>query len=110
MGRGKGRNWVLVAKYSLEFLPAAQQELVQATNWYEKQRHGLGSRFMVAVEATLEAIKRTPMLFTVVDNNVRRARIKRFPYGIFFEFNEERIVIAAIYHARRDPIKVEKRF
>jgi plasmid stabilization system protein ParE len=99
-----------VSKYSLEFLPAAQEELVQAIEWYEKQRQGLGSRFMVAVEATLEAIKRTPMLFTVVNKNVRRARIKRFPFGIFFEFSEERIVVAAIYHARRDPIKVHKRF
>lgn len=99
-----------MVRYKIEFLPLAQEELIQAIDWYEKQRHGLGARFIVAVEATIEAIKRTPMLFTVVHKNIRRARIKRFPYGIFFEFDEELVIIAAIYHAKRSPGGMMKRF
>lgn len=99
-----------MTKYTLEILPLAEEELAHAANWYEEQRQGLGSRFVLAVEAKFEAIRRTPMLFSVVHKNVRRARIKGFPYGIFFEFDDSRIIIAAIYHARRDPIKMLKRF
>ena len=96
-------------KYILKFLPLAEEELSQTALWYEEQRKGLGSRFMTAVEAVIESVKRTPMLFTTVHKNIRRARIKRFPYGVFFEIDGNQVIVSAIYHARRDPRKLRNR-
>lgn len=99
----------MTAKYQLNFLPLAEEELYQAVVWYEEQRKGLGSRFATAVEAALESVKRTPMLFPKVYQGIRRARVKRFPYGIFFELDGQQIIVSAVYHARRDPRKVRHR-
>lgn len=100
----------MTAKYTLNFLPIAEEELSQAAAWYEEQRKGLGSHFLTAVEATLESVKRTPMLFSHVHRSIQRARVKRFPYGIFFELDGTRIIILAIYHGRRDPRKLRNRY
>jgi plasmid stabilization system protein ParE len=50
-----------------------------------------------------EAIERTPFQFPLVYKNVRRALTRRFPYQIFFVAEEERVVVLAVFHARRDP-------
>ena len=39
--------------------PAAESELSEAYRWYEAQRQGLGSEFLVSVEAALALIQRT---------------------------------------------------
>lgn len=97
-------------KYRIEILPVAEGELVSAAKWYDQQRHGLGARFLLAVEARFESFRRTPMLFNIVYKNVRRARLRGFPYGIFFEVHEDRVVVLAVYHARRNPDQILKRF
>lgn len=92
-----------MSKYQITFLPLAEEELASAALWYEEQRKGLGSQFLTAVEASIEAVKRTPMLFAIVHQDIRRARVKRFPYGIFFTHDEHEVVIVSVFHARRKP-------
>ena len=95
-------------KYALKLLPSAERDLSEVFSWYEEQRRGLGSRFFLAVEAAMESIKRTPLLFPIVHRTVRRARVKRFPYGVYFEVAEGEIVVIRIYHARRDPRRMKR--
>jgi plasmid stabilization system protein ParE len=87
----------------IEFLPEARDELDDAYQWYEDRRDGLGEQFVLAVEATVGRIQRLPESHTVVHRDVRRALVERFPYGVFFTIEPERIVIIAVFHARRDP-------
>ena len=53
--------------------------------WYDNVRPTLGERIALAVEATVEAIAEHPLQFPVVYRGRRRAGVRRFPYGIFFE-------------------------
>jgi plasmid stabilization system protein ParE len=57
----------------------------------------------LAVEATVEAIAEHPSQFPVVYRGWRRAGVRRFPYGVFFEVQEHRIVVIACFHSRRNP-------
>jgi len=54
-------------------------------------------------EATVDAIAQRPLQFSVVHRGGRRAGVRRFPYGIFFEVQETRIVVIACFHSKRDP-------
>lgn len=45
-----------------------------------------------------------------VRSDVRRAVLQRFPYSIYFIVEDERIVVLAIFHARRAPNQLEDRF
>jgi plasmid stabilization system protein ParE len=63
----------------------------------------VGERFALAVEATVEALAEYPLQFPLVYRSRRRAGVRRFPYGIFFEVQDNRIVVIACFHGRRDP-------
>ncbi len=85
------------------WLPDADAELKEARAWYDDIRPDLGERFARAVAATVEAIAEHPSQFPAVYRGRRRAGVWRFPYGIFFEIQEQRIVVIACFHAKRDP-------
>jgi plasmid stabilization system protein ParE len=81
----------------------ANEDLLEARAWYDNIRPLLGERFALAVEATVRAIVQHPLQFPVIYRGRRRAGVRRFPYGIFFEVQERRIVIIACFHGRRNP-------
>jgi plasmid stabilization system protein ParE len=89
--------------------PDANEDLLDARGWYDNIRPELGERFALAVEATLAAIAERPLQFAVVYRNRRRAGVRRFPYGIFFELQEHRIVVIACFHGRRNPRRWQSR-
>ena len=91
------------------WLPEANEDLLEARAWYDNIRRELGDRFALAVEAAVEAITENPMQFPVVYRNRRRAGVRRFPYGIFFEIQEQRIVVVACFHGRRNPRRWQRR-
>ncbi len=83
--------------------PAAEAEITEAFRWYEDKSEGLGSEFMRALDATLSAIQRNPTSYAVIHQSVRRAMLRRFPYGIFYLTESERIIVLACFHASRAP-------
>lgn len=83
--------------------PEAEAEMEEAFRWYEQRNKGLGDDFLLCVEESLIKIQRTPEAYPVVHRKIRRALIRRFPYGIFYLLNEEKIIVLAVFHALRDP-------
>lgn len=57
----------------------ADLEFLEATLWYETEREGLGFEFDEEVHATLGRVAQSPKHFPVIDGEVRRAVIDRFP-------------------------------
>ncbi len=91
--------------YKLILWQDAEKDLAQAYKWYNENVPGLGSDFLAVVERALESIQDNPLRFPVIYRNVRRALVKRFPFGIFFVTEEERVVVLAVMHTARDPAK-----
>lgn len=87
----------------------ADRDLQDAFKWYEQEQKGLGTRLLVSVDAVLEEIRRHPFRHAEVQPGVRRALVKRFPYGIFYSIEPNRIVVFAIMHARRNPAQWQRR-
>jgi plasmid stabilization system protein ParE len=93
----------------LVLAPEVDQDIAEAFAWYEDQRSGLGEEFLASVEAALEAIRRGPELHGTVYENYRRGFVRRFPYGIFYEYADLTVTVYCIVHAARDPAKWRKR-
>ena len=89
--------------------PEAEADLGGAYRWYEERCPGLGSDFLLSFEASLFAIQRYPEAYPIVHKQVRRALIRRFPYGVFYINEEKRIAIIAVMHAGRNPVKWKQR-
>lgn len=91
------------------FSPEAEADVTEAYRWYEARSIGLGEQFLSSVEARVSSIAREPLLYSRVFGTFRRALLRRFPYAIFFEHTEERIVVFAVFHTARDPEKWRER-
>ena len=89
--------------------PEAEAEMADAFDWYEDRVPGLGSEFLLCVDAVFSAILRSPQQFPRVHKIVRRALTRRFPYEVFFVEDHECIVVLSVFHAKRDPKRWRKR-
>jgi len=87
----------------------AEVELTEAVDWYEERLPGLGSDFLLSVDAALNSIARSPEQYPVVHKTIRRALTRRFPYEIFFVVEDKRIVVLAVFHAKRHPKRWRER-
>ncbi|MCU4176517.1 type II toxin-antitoxin system RelE/ParE family toxin [Carboxylicivirga sp. N1Y90] len=95
--------------YELIIKPFAEEDIKDAANWYNGKREGLGNEFLLALEATINAIQRNPNNYQVVYKGLKRALTVRFPYGIFFTVEKDTIYVLAIMHTSRSPKIWKKR-
>ena len=68
----------------LEVRPEAELDALEAASWYEGEREGLGTEFLVELRATFTRIEKGPLRFPLVFQEFRRAILHRFPFGAFF--------------------------
>jgi plasmid stabilization system protein ParE len=95
--------------FNVIFTQAARRELIDAQDWYEGEAPGLGSRFRVAIDATIQRMSANPLQFPVVFKNARRALVRRFPYMLFFTIDGDALLVIACFHASRDPNRWQQR-
>lgn len=89
--------------------PEAEADMAASYNWYEARFVGLGSHFLLCVDAIIHSISRAPKQYPFVHKNIRRAITRRFPYAVFYTEGENAIVVLAVFHAKRDPRTWQKR-
>ena len=89
--------------------PEAEAEMAEAFDWYEDRVPGLGSEFLLCVDAVFSSILRNPQHFPHVHRVVRRALTRRFPYEVFFVEDDERVVVLSVFHAKRNPKRWHER-
>jgi hypothetical protein len=89
--------------------PEAIHETEEALRWYEDKEPGLGLRFLHDLEVLFAAIGRRPDLFQPVRSGFHRAIMRRFPFALFFEFNDELVIVHAVFHCSRNPAVLRKR-
>jgi toxin ParE1/3/4 len=87
----------------------AAADLVEAVEWYDARRGGLGGDFLAAARAVLAAIEESPERFPIVRGDIRRARLRRFPYAIFYVVEPDQTVVTACMHFRREPRRWQSR-
>ncbi len=89
--------------------PEAGQDLVDAYDWYEDRRSGLGEELLSCVDACVELICRAPEMYSTVHENYRRALPRRFPYAVFYEYDDSTVTVYGVFHTSQDPAKWRKR-
>ena len=93
----------------LRLLPDARAEYFAAIDWYEERRPGLGVKFFEQVRRSFDQIRRTPQRFPAVYLDVRKLRLKGFPYVVLYQALEEEILVLSVFHTSRDPAEWKSR-
>lgn len=73
--------------------PQAERDLRTNFVWYEERSAGLGHAFVQKVEEKLRVISDSPQLFRKRVGPYRLAATERFPYAIYFIWDEATGVI-----------------
>jgi toxin ParE1/3/4 len=82
----------------------AEAELECSIAWYENHQEGVGVDFKDEVKAAIDRIKSNPSRHPrYKGGDLRRCRVKRFPFTIYFLELDEEIWLAAIAHDKRKP-------
>ncbi|MGD2089076.1 MAG: type II toxin-antitoxin system RelE/ParE family toxin [Candidatus Aminicenantes bacterium] len=96
-------------KYKIIIRPEAEDDLEEAFQWYEEQSPGLGLDFLRCIDAAFDIITGNPELYQKVYKNISRALPRRFPYGIFYIIEDDKVFVLAVLHAKRDPKLLKER-
>ncbi|OGW12695.1 MAG: hypothetical protein A2W77_05000 [Nitrospinae bacterium RIFCSPLOWO2_12_39_16] len=96
-------------KYSVIVRPEAEDDLREVFSWYEDSRIGLGYDFLLQVDAGINFIKRNPEIHPIEYKGTRKHILKRFPYKIIYFVEEEKIIVLAVLHGRRNPALLKNR-
>jgi plasmid stabilization system protein ParE len=80
---------------------------LEAYAWYEEQQVGLGEEFLRCVDACIQSILRHPKSYEIKFKNYRRGLVRRFAYGVFYEYveNENKVIVYGIFHSAKNPEK-----
>jgi plasmid stabilization system protein ParE len=88
-------------KLRLDVRPEAQADLLEARDWYKRRRAGLGDEFVDVVDELFARIAESPTLFAASVGDVRRAKLKRFPYVVYYRILAERLEVIGVLHGSR---------
>jgi plasmid stabilization system protein ParE len=108
MGAGKGADEGL-NRLRIEITDVAEQELLDAYSYYESLSEGLGAELRAEVDRSFEFILAQPRMDVVVEGEVRRALLRRFPYGIFYRLESNVVRVIAFFNLHQDPRRWRRR-
>ncbi|MEN9523179.1 MAG: hypothetical protein RL065_1556 [Bacteroidota bacterium] len=89
--------------YRLVLTEDAENDIVDATLWYEAQHNGLGKEFLLCLEAAKNTILRSPNAFHFRHKKLKGILVNRFPYLVLYKIIEHTIYLIAVFHTSRNP-------
>lgn len=95
--------------FELVILHKALAELDKAVEWYEEQQPGLGEKLYNAYLTCLEHLAENPDHYGYIYKQYRRYPLDKFPYKIVFVILDNKVVIHAFFHNRRNDAELMKR-
>jgi plasmid stabilization system protein ParE len=89
---------------TVRLLQPAEQEMFDAAAYYESRVSDLGNAFLDKIASAVEDIAENPQRWPVIQLDIRRRLIHRFPYALFYRVDPDEIVVLAIAHLHRRPV------
>jgi toxin ParE2 len=87
----------------VKFSTAAEDELDEATLYYEQAMPGLGAQFRAEVARSARQLGQMPLLWAEVWPPVRRCLLSRFPYALLYAVEADYVFVIAVAHQHRKP-------
>lgn len=87
----------------IRLLKPAQAELDEAVAWYADQAPGLGDAFLLETLKAIKLIEQFPRAWHPLTPQIRRCRLRRFPYSVVYTVDGDDLLVLAIAHQHRKP-------
>jgi plasmid stabilization system protein ParE len=86
--------------------PKAVDQIDEASRWYRDRSPVAGYAFDLALEQVLNLIRLAPQAGPLIQDELRRQRVKGFPYWVVYRVDQECTLVLAIHHERRNQPQV----
>src|ERR1051325_4058145 len=93
----------------LVLLLQAELDIQAAFNRYEGFQEGRGEVFMRHLDAAFTLMRQPPAIAPVSGEAYRRMLIRDFPYGVFYQVQPKRVIVAAVMDLRQDPKAIRRK-
>ena len=103
MGRGQAAGVGFEMSRRLIVRSTAERDLLKGFQYYESVVPGLGTTFVQRVDEAIAAITLAPAGFRKRYGEFRLLVVNRFPYGVFYHFDDIDVVVVAILPLKREP-------
>jgi plasmid stabilization system protein ParE len=95
------------AIYSFRFDTIAQEQLIEAVEYYnEHPSPENGKRFLAKIETIVELLCMWPEVAPHLDElpEVRSIKVPKYPYRLYYRINDSNLEVVglSVYHTRRD--------
>jgi plasmid stabilization system protein ParE len=87
----------------VEFHPAAEQELLDAEDWYAERSLIVARAFVQEVALVVERALAAPERWPSHLYGTRRIVFPRFPFSLIYRLREQQIQVVAVAHQSRRP-------
>jgi plasmid stabilization system protein ParE len=89
----------------------AQEDYETSLKWYAERSEQAAENFIKAVDDALQLICAYPSRWRNTYKNYHELGLKKYPFTIIYtvEVNNRRVVIASIYHHKRNPKRKYKK-
>ena len=94
---------------SLILLFQADSDIQSAFNRYEEIQSGRGEIFLRQLDLVFGVVKRNPEIGRPYGGSYRRFLVRGFPYGVFYQTQTTRVVVAAVMDLRQDPEMIRRK-
>jgi plasmid stabilization system protein ParE len=87
---------------NLRLLESALRDLTNGRNFYERQSQGLGNYFLDSLFSDIDSL----VLYAGIHRKLwgfHRLLSKRFPYGIYYQFDGKNVLVYRVLDLRQNP-------
>ena len=93
---------------NIKILTEAKEDIQKGADFYEKQAPNLGNYFLDTILSDIESLYIYYGIHIKI-KNYHRLLSKRFPYAIYYKYDEKFIYIYAVLDCRSNPVNITKR-
>lgn len=93
---------------NIQILTPAKIDISNGADFYEYQAQGLGKYFLNTIFSDIESLRIYCGAHIKIENYYRLLS-KRFPYAIYYKYDNETVYIYAVLDTRSNPIYTNER-
>jgi plasmid stabilization system protein ParE len=89
--------------HNVQIAPSAEGDLLDGYAFYERQDQGIGDYFLQSLASDIESLGLYAGIHPKSHLGLYRTASKRFPFSIYYQFDGNTAIVAAVLDARRNP-------
>lgn len=94
---------------TIRILDAAECDLAEGRDFYEKQRAGLGTYFLDTLFSDIDSLQLYAGIHRIFFGKYHRLLSRRFPFAIYYTLSGDTVTVHAVLDCRRNPSWIRRK-